>query len=62
ACSGVRVINLMNDQRCAILIAEQIKYQKVFSKPVPNMKHSQLMLQGETRRAIPGTDFTQFPR
>jgi len=53
---------MVNNQEFIILIAAEIKYQKVFSKSVPNMKHLLLMFQIWNRKAVLCTDFSEFIR
>jgi len=53
---------MVNNQGFIILIAAEIKYQKVFSKSVPNMKHLAHMFQIRNRKAVSCTDFPEFIR
>jgi len=53
---------MVNSCESIILIAAEIKYQKVFSKFVPNMKHLALMFQIRNRMAVSYTVFFGFRR
>ncbi|AKV96541.1 MAG: hypothetical protein CMG91_00885 [Marinobacter sp.] len=51
---------MVNNKGFMILIAAEIKYQKVFSKSAPNMKHLSIMFQNQNRMAVSNTDFQRF--